>query len=172
MGDADRALSGIGIRIALWFSWLVAFWLTWMLLVGTWVLQEMVAGLVAAAAAASVAELVRVQDIRQFRPRLRWILRAYRLPPLILSDSFVVLLALWRHVTGKQPIDGAFRAFKHPVAGQGGRAAGRRALLNAAISVTPNTYVVGIDEDREQVLVHQLVPCPPNRTSEEIIGKL
>lgn len=172
MGRKDRPISNLGTRVVLWLSWFAVFWITWMLLVGVWVSQEIVAGLLAAAAAASVAELVRVQDMRQFRPRLRWILRAYRLPPLILSDSFVVLLALWRHVSGKQSIDGAFRAFKHPVGGQGGRAAGRRALLNAAISITPNTYVVGIDEDREQVLVHQLVPCRPERAREEVVGKL
>ena len=172
MGRRDRPISNLGTRVVLWLSWFAVFWIAWMLLVGVWVLQEMVAGLVAAASAASVAELVRVQDIRRFRPRLRWVLRAYRLPPLILSDSFIVLRALLRHVTGKQRIDGAFRAFKHPVGGQDGRAAGRRALLNAAISVTPNTYVVGIDEDRDQVLVHQLVPCRRDRAREEFMGKL
>jgi multisubunit Na+/H+ antiporter MnhE subunit len=44
--------------------------------------------------------------------------------------------------------------------------------LNAAISITPNTYVVGIDEDNEMVLVHQLVPCDRSRAREEIMGKL
>jgi hypothetical protein len=36
--------------------------------------------------------------------------------------------------------------------------AARRALLVAGLSVTPNSVVVGVDADRDEVLVHQLVP--------------
>jgi hypothetical protein len=38
------------------------------------------------------------------------------------------------------------------------RAAARRALLNFGVSITPNSYVVDLDEETSTVLVHQLVP--------------
>ena len=159
-------------RVLLWAAWWIVFFLAWMSLVGVLVWSEIIVGAFAAALAATVAELVRVQDARQFRPRLRWILRAWRLPPAAVTDCGIVLAALWRHITKKEEVNGAFRAFHFPVAGAGGRAAGRRALLNAAISFTPNTYVVGIDEEREQVLVHQLLPSPRERVREDVTGKL
>jgi multisubunit Na+/H+ antiporter MnhE subunit len=174
VGRKDRAeeAGGERSRAVLWLTWWVAFFFSYMLLVGVWVAEELVAAAVMAAVSATVAEIVRVQDARRFRPRLRWFLRAYRLPPSILADCGVVFQALWGQLVKHEEIDGAFRAFKFPVAGEGGRASARRALLNAAISITPNTYVVGIDEDNELVLVHQLVPCERSRAREEIMGKL
>jgi multisubunit Na+/H+ antiporter MnhE subunit len=171
-GQAEEPDTTFGMRVLLWFSWWGVFFVAYMLLAGVLVAAELILGAAAAALAASVAELVRVQDARQFRPRLRWLLRVYRLPPAILADCGVLARALWRHVVKKEEVRGAFRAFRYPVAGGGGRAAGRRALLNAAISITPNTYVVGIDEEKEIVLVHQLVPCEPSQAREEILGKL
>ena len=37
------------------------------------------------------------------------------------------------------------------------RARARRALAIAGISVPPNSFALGIDEDRDELLVHQLV---------------
>ena len=163
-GDRPRAL--------LWLAWWVCFFVFYMLLAGTLVASELIAGAAAAAVAASVAELVRVQDARRFRPRLVWIIRARRLPVGVVRDTFVLFAALWRHLSGKQRIDGAFRAFYYPVAGEGGRASARRALLNAALSLSPNTFVVGIDEEREQILVHQLVPSEHARTKHDLMSRL
>jgi multisubunit Na+/H+ antiporter MnhE subunit len=176
MAERDRRTEGEPgrerLKARLWVAWWIVFFTFYMLLVGVWVAEELIAAALAGAISATVAEVVRVQDIRQFRPRLRWILRVYRLPPSILADCGVVFRALWRHLVRREEINGAFRAFRIPLAGEGGRAAARRALLNAAISITPNTYVVGIDEESEVVLVHQLVPCERSLAREEIMGRL
>ncbi len=176
MAERDRRTEGEPgrerLKARLWVAWWIVFFTFYMLLVGVWVAEELIAAALAGAISATVAEVVRVQDIRQFRPRVRWILRVYRLPPSILADCGVVFGALWRHLVKREEINGAFRAFRIPLAGEGGRAAARRALLNAAISITPNTYVVGIDEESEVVLVHQLVPCERSLAREEIMGRL
>lgn len=54
---------------------------------------------------------------------------------------------------------GVLRAvpFRHG-ADEGRRAAGRRALAEAVGSVSPNTIVIGIDVERDLMLVHQLRP--------------
>jgi multisubunit Na+/H+ antiporter MnhE subunit len=168
-GEPDTTLS---MRVVLWLSWWGVFYVVYMLLAGVLVRAELIVGAVLSAVAASVAELVRVQDARQFRPRFRWMLRAWRLPRAAVTDCRVVLGALWRRVVRGEEVSGGFRAFNFPVAGTGGRAAARRALLNAALSFSPNTYVVGIDEKREQVLVHQLVTSPRELVREETVGRL
>lgn len=170
--EAEEPETSFRMRVLLWFSWWVVFFVVYMLLAGVLVTAELILGAAAAALAASVAELVRVQDARQFRPRLRWVLRAWRLPRAAVGDCRIVLGALWRRAVRGEEVSGAFRAFSFPVAGSGARAAGRRALLNAALSFSPNTYVVGIDEEREQVLVHQLVPSPRELVREETVGRL
>jgi multisubunit Na+/H+ antiporter MnhE subunit len=156
----------------LWILWWAAFMVWWIALTGKLTAAELSVGALAAATSAFVAELVRVQDVRQFRPRLRWVLRARRLPLLALKDCGIVFAALWRQMTGGGRMSGAFRAFEYDIGGSGGGAAARRALLNASISITPNTYVVGIDQDANTVLVHQLVPVERTRSREEIAGKL
>jgi hypothetical protein len=45
-------------------------------------------------------------------------------------------------------------------------------LVVIAISATPNTYAVGIDRERDLLLVHQLVPGPRERAEQEITGWL
>ena len=176
MAERDRSIKRESgrerLKARLWVAWWVAFFISYMLLAGVWVAEELMAAAIAATISATVAEVVRVQDVRRFRPRLRSVLRAYRLPPSILSDCGVVFRALWRHLVKHEEINGAFRALRLPVGGTGEWAAARRALLNAAISITPNTYVVGIDEKNEVVLVHQLVPGERSLAREEIMGKL
>jgi multisubunit Na+/H+ antiporter MnhE subunit len=140
----------------------------WLLLTLTIDPVEVAAGAVAAAIAATVAELVRVQDLQTIRVRPRWLLRTLRLPRAILVDSWKVLATL----LSRPPKSAFFALPLDPGDDDDPYAAGRRALITAAISVTPNTYVVGIDADRNLILVHQLVPASPSKAEEEILGRL
>lgn len=162
-----------GRRAVLWITW-------WLGLLGAWVTLtlsldpvELAAGAVAAAIAATVAELVRIQDLKTMRVHRRWLLRAVVLPRLILADTWTLAAALWRRVVLGRRVKGAFVALPFdPGDADDLYAPGRRALITAAISVTPNTYVVGIDTNRKLILVHQLVPVPRARAKEEILGHL
>jgi hypothetical protein len=44
--------------------------------------------------------------------------------------------------------------------------AGTQVLVTLAVSVTPNTYVVGFEPEVDEVLVHQLVPQSPSSVKE------
>ena len=145
----------------------------WLVLTSTTNPLEMAAGALAAAIAATVAELVRLKDLQAIRVRPRWLPRAGVLPQLVLGDTWALCRALWRHLFLRRPVKGAFLALPFdPGDEDDPYAAGRRALITAAITVTPNTYVVGIDADRNLILVHQLVPAPRSRAGEEILGRL
>jgi hypothetical protein len=53
-----------------------------------------------------------------------------------------------------------FRVVPFPSDADDARTAGRRALVTALLSATPNTLVVGVEGGEGEMLVHQLVPEP------------
>jgi multisubunit Na+/H+ antiporter MnhE subunit len=155
----------MGLRAKYWIAWYLPLVVLWLAFVDSLATAEVVVGLVAAAVAATAAEVVRDQDLVRFRLRVSWLRDLYRLPGQVLADSRVLAVALWRQLTGR-PVHGGFRALRFPVDRDDGLSAGRRALVTGVVSLTPNAYVVGIEEDGV-MLVHQLVyrhadPVPPS----------
>ena len=77
---------------------------------------------------------------------------------MTVRDTGVVFAALWRHLVLRRPVAGAFRAVGFSREGHDARSVARRAVAKAAGSVAANTHVVGIDDQDDVILVHQLVP--------------
>jgi multisubunit Na+/H+ antiporter MnhE subunit len=148
------------LRAKYWIAWYLPLVVLWLAFVDTLATTEVVVGLVAAAVAATAAEVVRDQDLVRFRIRLSWLRDLYRLPGQMLTDSRVLAVALWRQLTGR-PVHGGFRALRFPIDRDDGLSAGRRALVTGIVSLTPNAYVVGIEDDG-MLLVHQLGTDPAN----------
>lgn len=146
-----------GSRARAWLAW-------WVLLMGFWVavddsigLAEVGAGAGAAALGAFVVELAGHQAATRLRPRPEWLAQAVKLPGQVARDTVVVFGALWKRlVTGEQPASG-FREIPIRFGGPGTQDVTRRVLLVGGNSLAPNTFVLGIDEDRDVMVVHQLV---------------
>jgi multisubunit Na+/H+ antiporter MnhE subunit len=141
-------------------SWLV--W--WVLMMSFWVMlddsvntDELLAGAGAAALAASLAEIVTYQAASRFRMRIEWLVPALRLPGQVARDMVTVYAALWRClVRGEQP-PSAFLELPARFGDDSPEGMTRRALLIGGTSVAPNTFALGIDKDREVMVVHRLV---------------
>ena len=146
-------------RVGFWVAWYVPLVLLWLAFVDTFARQEVIAGLVAAAVAATAAELVRSQELVRFRLDPRWLRGLPGLPWQVLRDTWLLTVALWRHCTG-HPVRGIFRVVPFPSEADDNRSAARRALVTVLVSVAPNTVVVGVEGDEGELLVHQLVPQP------------
>ena len=146
-------------RVGFWIAWYVPLVIRWLAFVDTFAVAEVVLGLVAAAVAATAAEVVRSQDLLRSRFELRWLRDLHRLPWQVLRDCWLLAAALWRHCTGR-PVRGVFRVVPFPSDADDARTAGRRALVTALLSATPNTLVVGVEGGEGEMLVHQLVPEP------------
>jgi len=159
-------------RVGTWLAWWVLLFAFWLVLTFTPVFSELAVGAAAAAIAATAAELVWHQRLIGFRPRLSWMLRIYRVPREIVRDTLSVSGVLFRHVTGRQEMRGAWRAIPIDAGGDDPRSATRRALIAAAISATPNAYVVGIDSDNDLMLVHQLKPSSDANAERDLMGWL
>jgi multisubunit Na+/H+ antiporter MnhE subunit len=146
-------------RANLWIVWYVSLVVLWLAFVDTLALAEVVLGLVAAAVAASAAEVVRTQALIRFHMEPSWLRDLRMLPWQVLRDSWLLGVALWRHLTG-HPVRGVFRVVPFPSERDDARSGARRALATGVLSLAPNTYVVGIEGDEGVMLVHQLVPEP------------
>jgi multisubunit Na+/H+ antiporter MnhE subunit len=156
----------------------IGWWLaSWVVLLGLWLLlvtvsvAELIAGMVAAAIAATAFEVVRAQGLVRFDPDPRWFLRMWKIPRSVVRDCWILTAALFHHLTGK-PVNSGFRAIPFRSGGDDDRSSARRALVVPALSVSPNTYVIGIDEGSDLMLVHQLVPSPRGETAEKVHADL
>ncbi len=77
-----------------------------------------------------------------------------------------VLPDLWRVGRGlvqavrRRPdeMQGVIKHVPFRVGGAGADDAGRRAVVVSAVSLAPNGFVVGMDDERDELIVHQLVP--------------
>jgi len=132
--------------------------LLWLLLTSTVNASEAIGGAGASCVAATVAEMTRRRAPLRFAPRARWLVASWRIPVQIVTDTFLVYRALLWHLTGRRRVRGAQRAvpFRHGPQDDP-RASARRALAIVGVSMTPNTFVIGIDPERDELLAHQLV---------------
>jgi hypothetical protein len=125
---------------------------------------EFVAGALAAAVAATGAELVRSRGFAPFGPKAVWWQGLLRLPLDVLRETWMLIRLLVRHFLKGEPVEGGFR-FVHfdECGGHDRRSHARRAVATWIGSVSPNTYVLGFDEARDVAVIHQLVPTkePP-----------
>jgi multisubunit Na+/H+ antiporter MnhE subunit len=148
-------------RVRAWLTW-------WVLLMSFWVaaddsveLDELLAGAAAAALGATLAEVARHQAGLRLRVRPEWLVPALRLPGQVGRDTIVVFMALWRRLArGEEPHSG-FLAEPVSYGGDGDEEATRRTLLVGGRSVAPNTFVLGLDRERDVMVVHRLVIAEP-----------
>lgn len=146
-------------RAVAWSAgWLAAAAL-YLLLIDITDLPELLVGAGAAVLAATGLELAREQAIVGENVRLRWLARLHRPLLTVPRDIAVVSWLALRAVVHRPASQGTFRVL--PFAGGDEddlRRSGRVALAEAAGSLAPNTFVVGIDERRQLILAHQLRP--------------
>jgi multisubunit Na+/H+ antiporter MnhE subunit len=144
-------------RAGAWLVWWVLLMSLWVIVDDSIALDELLAGAGAAALAAFLAELVTHQAATRFRMRAEWVVPALSLPGEVVRDTVIVFAALWRRVVrGEQPSSG-FREIPARFGGTSDEDVTRRVLLIGGRSVAPNTFVLGIDPERNVMVVHQLV---------------
>jgi multisubunit Na+/H+ antiporter MnhE subunit len=160
----ERALETPGERVAFWLIWWAIALGLWMLLVFKTEPAEIVAGGAAAALAATGAELVRSRGYGPFSPELRWWRGLVRVPREVLVDTWRLLWLLVLHFVSGERIEGRFRVIHFDArAGNDARRQARRVVATWLGAISPNTYVLGFDEEKDATVVHQLVPSeqPP-----------
>jgi multisubunit Na+/H+ antiporter MnhE subunit len=154
---------GLARFAALWLAWWVALLVIWILLVDTFDPEELLVGALAAAISATVAVAVHRRGYIRFWPRARWLLQVPYLVWDVGVDCGLLAVALWNRVVRRRPVRGETIRVPFHHGGDDGRDGARRALVNFAVSLTPNSYVVDIDPEGDSLLVHRLVDVPLDR---------
>ena len=144
-----RAPSAVGLGFAVG----AAFYIV---LIDTVDLPEVYAGIGAALLAGAAYEAARRQGVAEARVSLRWVLRGWRVIASIPRQiAWVSWLALAQLVAPREA-RGSLRAVPFQAGADGSGDVGRRALAEGLGSLAPNTIVIGIDRERDLLLVHQL----------------
>jgi len=120
-------------------------------------LAELLVGAAVAGLAAFFVELVSHQSATRFRACIEWFAPLASVPKELVKDTLLALKVLWHRLAhGEQPNSG-FRVVPAEYGDDSPEGMTRRALLTAGRSITPNTFVVGLDPDTNLMVVHQLV---------------
>jgi hypothetical protein len=140
-------------------GWWLALWGIYLVLVGKVSPAELIFGLLAALISAIAAEMMRQQGAFHFSFKRNSIGHLTRLPWQALADSALVLASDCRRLFESQD-SGRFLEIEFNPGDHSAISAMRRALVTAAVSFAPNSFVVLLDAKRGRLLVHQLVPAP------------
>lgn len=159
VGELRRRRRSVPVarRVGAWLIWWVLLMSLWVILDNSIASDELLAGAGAAALGALLAEVVSFQAATRFRMRIEWLVPALSLPGQVIRDTGIVFAALWRRLArGEEPASG-FRELPVRYGDNTVEGKTRRALYIGGQSVAPNTFALGIDKDRDVMIVHQLV---------------
>ena len=142
----------------------------YLLLIDTTSSPELYAGAAAALLAALVCAVANRNGLRGVSPRRVAPRRVARTLAQIPADIVWVSAAALAQLVSPRPVRGRWRAvpFRFGEADDVGDRS-RRALAEAIGSIAPNTIIVGVDDQRDLLLGHQLRPGGgPDRT--DVLG--
>lgn len=146
-------------RIGVWLAWWVLLMSFWVILDDSLTFAELLGGAAAAAAGALLAELAGHQADARISMRIEWLRQAVRLAAEVARDTGIVFAALWRRLArGAEPAS-EFREVPVRFGPETVEGKTRRALLIGGTSLAPNTIALGIDAERNVMIVHRLVPA-------------
>jgi hypothetical protein len=150
-------------HVVAWIAWWVALFWLWLLLVGQWNREEVVAAAIAATIAASLAELARVRTGFSARIPLRAVADLPQALGMVVVDFGILVWALVVSVARRRAVHGEL--FSRELTDRR-RAVGTgpRAWTTIVASYSPNAFVLDIDPKTRLVLLHDLVR---HRASEE-----
>lgn len=144
-------------RLGAWFAWWVVLMALWIIADDSVATDELLAGAGAAALAALLAEVAGYQAATRPRLRRAWLGPALRLPADVARDTALLFKALWRRLVHGEAPRSAFLEVPVRFGQRTNEGAARRALLVAGRSLAPNSLALGLDAQRNVLVVHQLV---------------
>ncbi len=151
MKRALAVLLGLVLRSLVFFAF-------WFLLVDDPDQPDLLTGIATAVGAALFAELVTAARGTSLRITPGMLRRGYRPFLLLVTDTSRLTVALVRALLGRPP-QGRVRVAPYAaVSLEDPEAFARRLLTQWGASLGANRYVLGIDNERAQLIVHELVP--------------
>jgi hypothetical protein len=154
-------------RFAPWLAWWSVLFGVWLLLLSARTVAEAAVGACAAALGVVGVEAVRTGRPARFRPQVGWLRLLPALPYRVVVDSAAVFAELGRHLLLRRPLRGRVRTLRFEAgAERDASSTARRAFALWLASFAPNTFALGIDGERNVIVLHELRarrdhPVPP-----------
>jgi hypothetical protein len=146
-------------RVVAWAVWWVALFFLWLLLVGQWNREQVVAAAIAATAAGLAAEFARSRTGFGAPLPLHVLADVPKALGMVVVDFGILVWALLASIVRRRIVRGELVSRESPAA----RGTALRAWTVLVASYSPNAYVVRVDPEERRVVLHDLVP---NRKSE------
>jgi hypothetical protein len=142
-----------------WLAWWLALFWLWLVLVGQWNREQLAAAAIAAAIAATGAEVAcRLSGFRMRFP-LRLLGGVPQALGMVVVDFGIVVWALVTSLLRRRIVRGELVSRDAERKSSIARA-GPRAWTALLASYSPNAYVVDVDPETRNVLLHDLVRNP------------
>lgn len=143
------------VEIAVWWALSLGVWLMSLSAVSS---EEYIVAVLASLPCGVAAAGARWAIGESWTLRPAWLAPALLLPVAVFTDAAQVLASpLWSRRRG-----GRFSTIATGHAGDSARARAGRAVATMIVSTTPGTYVLDIDPDSGEMLVHSLAPKGPS----------
>jgi multisubunit Na+/H+ antiporter MnhE subunit len=143
-------------NVIFWLAEWIILALLWLLFVGKLEWSETWIGLAASAMAAGTATSVNGKNFARFYPESRWIVAGWRIPGYLFWDAVLICAVLFEFLFLRKPIASRIQAVRFQSGGSDERSATRRALAAILTTMPPNSLVIGIDQQQDLILVHQM----------------
>lgn len=131
----------------------------WMLFVSQWKKGELLIGILVAGIGAFADALAKKESFAKFKPKLSWLVLIFWEPWYAIDGTWATLKAIAKKLMGKKS-EAQFKVAGFDAPGDDAQSAAKRALAIAYMTIPPNFIIVGIDEKKGQVLIHQVEPTP------------
>lgn len=141
-----------------WIAWWLALFWLWLLLVGQWNREQLVAAALAAAIAAAVAEFARSRTGFGAPLPLHLLLDLPKALAMVVVDFGIIAWTLLAGVARGRIVRGKLVSRELPHGSWVAQGPGPRAWTVLVASFSPNAYVIDVDPDSRVVLLHDLVP--------------
>ena len=138
-------------------GWAGVLVVVWMLFVGQWTVTNWVAGALVAVVGAGCALLVIERGLLDYTFRRRWLATLPSVGRQILVDLWIITRELAVCVVTGRHTRGRFVGRPLDTGGDTPLGASWRAFVSLTATWSPNAYVVDVDRERNQRLVHDLV---------------
>ncbi len=147
----------------------LSFYVCWIIFVGTFSLHELLIGVLGALLATAGLSIINCHYPARFHARLTELLSLWRLPGYLISDTWKVLAVRAKDLRGVQTATSLFRVVPFRAGEkEDPRASARRALAVIYTTITPNTVVLGVNTNHQNLLLHQLVRGPISRMTKDL----
>jgi hypothetical protein len=137
-----------------WLCWWLVLVGTWLAFVGNFAYVEAAVGALAAAVAATAIEGVRSRGLQSLLPEPRVASRALRVPREVVVECWTVIRVLGTAALRRRAPHGRLRSVPFQRPGAASRASATRAFMAWLASISPNDYVLDIEE--EEAATHVL----------------